>query len=342
MLQCLDDLVGYIPETCECLDDVPAGHSDVTVSELGKFLTDLLPSDFITKKCGDATIWTTLDRNRTSAKQDMLIKLTTRLKKNGKTFQPWTGYSGRNDGDAVVSAYTYNGIRYTLTRDYRGIYATIREIMVYSGTSGSKTIKVLDRNGTEVQDDQTITIASGEINRWVSKELTTPIQLQMWSDDDQCAEYNLVWNATNTKSNTRECPTCTGPQPMWKYMEPQGVGSNEPGDHDSFTQQQHLSGLRPYITIECSFENLLCNARGDSRIAAGICLWYAWAINSLQYAINSGEINLWTSLGGEYLEGLLTNHTARYDENMTYLVEVLNTEECLKCNPRIQRGSIRV
>ncbi|MBL7942994.1 MAG: hypothetical protein JNM00_09525 [Flavobacteriales bacterium] len=334
MLECIDELVGIVPAECGCLVDVPEGM-DVTTSESGKYLSELMPVDF-QKQCGHATVWNTLAMIRTSAKADLVQEVQMQLRKTHTIKSPWTGYIGSEDGSAVSAPSAWNGVKLSLKKQARGMYATIRSLKVRCRTAGTYSIVVVDRYGNAIEAPQSITIEAGDLTAWKSKDLTTEIRLPMWTDDSVEVQYRILWNAVDVLSNDEGCGSCT--KPAWyAYFDASGSKASDYADPDTFDSSTHLSGLRPNVTLECDFSELMCDAQGDVRIGLAVLFQHLWAIRSIEYIINSGQINTYTAMGPEYLNGLLQNHTIRYNVNLEWFAAVLYTGDCATCNNRVQR-----
>jgi hypothetical protein len=342
MLDCLNKLIGYVPGTCECLETVPDGFDAVTESQTGKYLSDLMPIDF-TANCGDASIWHTLKRARESAKTDFINDLIKYYTLTGTVRNPWTGFVGKDQGASLVNTKALGGIRMTLHKQSRGMNASMNEIMVKTATAGTYTLKIVDRYGTELAADQVIQIDVADQNKWKLIQFTTAAKFPLWSDDSDATQYYILWNAINVVKNESECSGCMStPSPYQNYFKVTGVNMDDLNDLPNSTASEFFFGIRPKLTIECAFEDLVCAADGQVKVSAAICLHLKWAINMLEKIINSGEINKYTSLGGEYLEDLLILHTSRYNENLAYFSQILYTADCVQCNPAIKRTSIRL
>ena len=342
MLDCLNNSVAFVPVSCPCLASVPVAVGSVTTTSIGLYLSDIMPVDFISA-CGEDTMWTTLKRLRETAKVELHQQVLKRISKIGNVLSPWTGFIGNTEGVPLAAADAYSGIKLSVSRPRRGVVATIKEVMVWASTEGNKNLKVYNRYGTEVVASQVVNIASGESGRWVTKVLATPIPLPLWADDEYTVEYTLVWDAAGVIGNDNGCISCSGTPPVWKsWFDVVGTASATPSTMTSYTNTEKMNGLRPKITVECSFEDLMCISEGEVKIALAVCLQYQWAVKVMEFIIDSGQINKWTSLGGEYLEGLLQKNRFVLSENLEYLASILYTGDCVQCIERTSKASMRI
>lgn len=342
MLECLNPLIGYVPATCSCLDSVPNNFGEnPTSSTLSKYLADLIPDDF-EKNCGDASVWNTFKRAREGAKVDMIKDLIDYYTLNGTIRNAWTGYAGKDTGGTLVNSKTWAGMRLSLIRNARGMNATVKEVMVKTSTVGTYTLKIINRYGEELHT-QSIDIGSPEVQKWKKIALSASVKLPLWTDDSVEAQYYILWDAVNVYANESDCFGCASTPPFYAtYFNPQGIAVNELTALPEQATNNFFAGIRPRITIECAFDELICAADGQVLTSAAICMQYRWAINLIEATINSGEITKLTSMGIEYLQGLLELHKPRYEHNIAYLAQILYTADCVQCNPSIKRQSIRL
>ena len=338
-LECLDTLVGYIEAACDCLPSIPNTITTPHRSDTGFFVSNLMPTDFSTK-CSNTTIWNTLKSAKDDAKISIVHDLKMHWEDTGHVKRSWTGYLGQEDGQSIAkpAGSSQSGFYIDIKRHRRNIYMTIDQIMVRTAsTAGDYTLVVKDQYGNQVGQTNTITIESGDNSTWKVKKLTNPVSIPMWNDNEEPPKYYVFTDLPQVWSNITGCMSCTKPH-WFDYMELSGAFY----DTDFRRGNDVMHGIRPRITIECDFDGILCNSGKNTLAAAGATLYYKWAITALEFIINSGSINTYTALGGEYLEGLISQHSMNYRKNLSYLASQVNTGECVTCDPAVKLVSHRI
>lgn len=345
MLDCLNKTIGYIRETCDCLPAIPESIEEPTASSTGLYITDLLPTDF-TARCSESSVWTILKDQLEVSKLNLSMDLMKKYSEIGSIKTAVSEYGGKD----LVKDFIGNdenkdyGFSIRIAHQRRNVYLTVSKFMFHiSASNGS--IQVYDQYGATITDSQPFIIDGLITSKWQVIKLETEIKLPLWTDDDGELIYYFIFSGfEHTKQNESDCVGCAKPS-YAAYFELFGceIDVNVEGAIPRYAPKKNwLPGVRPHFNIECDFESLICTATKSDINAAAIALYYLWAINTLEFIINSGNINLFTALGGEYLEGLLQNHTARYHANLKYLCEKLPTGECVICDPKIRMKSHRI
>jgi hypothetical protein len=344
MIDCVENLVGYAPSSCDCFDEVPEGFEDVTASESGLFLSDIMPMNFITKYCDDESRWNKLQRFKEQSLKDLSSAINKEWMNQGlKVVSPFTFWACKTEGEYAAAPHLWKGMRLKTHRSSEGITLTNSQTMFHTSVAGEYRYRVYEKNSSSYIE-RLITISENEVNKAIVKKFE-PIKLAMFSESGEPLEYAFVWDATNVLMNEVECSTCS--RPKWiEFFEQQSFTTNDPLVFPvNNPDDKRAFGIRPQFTIGCDIDSIICNTIHNNEIALqtlAVCHYYDWAIKCLENLIQSGDIALFLEMSAQYIHGLLEGHSAGLNNNIKMLVALLNPGNCVECNetPIVTQGKI--
>lgn len=343
METCLENIIRLSRTECECFDtDKP---SDYNEGQSQVYLDELDGLDLKTLKgaeaCGPGGIWDMMQNSRENATLMFKADILAGINESFKSKRP--AYSGIIGKTAFTNSLNLSantaGAKISFPRIKNGTIKIKRIGLIFNASVGV-TIDVYDND-----QNQTTPIASYSINsvadnvEWAT--LSTPLELNLWSENTSRLEYYFVYNRTGfqPKNNKGDCG-CGGIIPAWRnWINIEGIKGNGT-NYQSFSTSAELNGIVLDAELKCNNTSLICSDSspldfdGDG-IAMHIayCIRYKAGEMLLEKILASSNINRYVLLDREALWGKRNHYRKQYNDYIQYLVNTIDVDgsDCLVC-----------
>jgi hypothetical protein len=336
-MQCLENYIGLrglcnstAPESGLYINDLPG----ISLKVLDKISNEEQVTFFETWKTIQRR---TLQRLNTAVVNAMQKKY--RLNKLVEYNQLPATYDATNNQTAAAAEYR------GLTIDITGWDERVSALMVihvqtlrlYLKAAGDVTIKFYSLNGTAATEVKSITI-SGVIG-WnsipVNEYFYDVAKLFIGYDATAVSSVELKLDET---LNADYC--CDGCWDGWDCCGSQIKGAKSDKPFSTLTQGNNTFGLTGVVSIQCRYENLVCNNKSLFATA----LWYLLGAECMAERVHSDRINRYTTVAIDKAKELRNEYTEAANVELAQVVDgiTLNLSDCcLECNASVTSVEMR-
>lgn len=352
-MECLKNIIGLSKTKCECLtDQLPTGSDEIpdyNVSASGVYM-DQLPGFNINiasgaDDCAKGGIWDRMYQAREQAIQDyktnLLGCLGTRYKSRINNFHGQLGESSYKGNLSLTSYYAGQKI---VPVQIKGAYLTINKIGVLINQSTNVTLYVYsNKNGSTLIYSSTPVAVTANTLSWA--QLSTPLELPMWDDNNTQIIYYVLMGLNGTfqpKNNTKSCGCGGGPkEPYLNWLSISGANGNSLSSLSTFKTTAQLNGIVLNVDVKCKVSEIICSDQYPLDFENDVnALSMAYAIryraDAILYEdlIGSDNINRMTMLNRDQLVRYITEWNDKFMEWINYVcqnTQNISENDCLIC-----------
>lgn len=347
---CLQLIIGLSQTECDCLtDQLPSENFNYKESKSGLYLDEL--DGFNINKiagaadCAKGGIWEIMDRARNTAIQDYYTNL---LGCIGASYKPRITSFQSQLGEATFkktltnSFGDYAGMRISPAQ-IKGAYIILNKIGVIINEVANVVLKVFsnENGGTLILTSAPIITQANAIT-WGT--LTDPLELPMWSINNEFIRYYIVMEMNGTfkpKDNKKDCGCSSKSKPYDKWIALDGVDGSDTENMNSFrVNSTYLNGIIAQVEVKCDTKEVVCSdvyppdyENDPNMINAAVAIRFRAAARCYEELLSSELINRTTMMNREEIRRYIDLWNTEFQNWIKYLCENFNPEvnECLIC-----------
>lgn len=358
---CWSNIVGYTrSDACINYDEAP---SDYAESLSGLYLDELKGINLKWTEDTSGYLWDKLANAYENAVRTFKIDVISEILKNHKTrYEPFVGNIGsQRFRNSINLTKQYAGVR-MYCNDIKGAFFTLKAIGVIMDKTEIFSIDIYNNLSEDVVNSIEVNSIANKIS---IKNLATPIVLNLSDNNYDNLEYYFLYER-GTKQPKDNKPTCGCGGVNWCFNKSNpcfadsketkdrwrqwamvgGIHGDNLSTREDWGISQDMYGIVLIGEFTCDKFTYLCNENTDFEYdevgqAVAHAIAYKWGEFTMDYFLDSPEINRSTMLGIDAINNNRAYYNQRYAVMIDFIATNLDVSKygCLSCRP-VQNAKI--
>jgi hypothetical protein len=348
-MECLEKIIGLSNRECNCVDSVPAEFNE---SQSGLYIDDMFEALPIFNiqgalNCEDE-IWNVFKQARTEAIRDFSTDLIGEMAIRHKSaMNSFLGIIG--DTDAANKILTINkplkgAILKAKQNTAPSAMITVEGVGLFLNKSGTYTVNLYNQNFGTPLKSWTLEVTE----KVPAHILTTPINLPFGNKYGQMNTYYFVYESQGSEPFNVKFHCGCSTKPVWTDYLHHGPYQQDTLVAQKVSDNKPTNGVSIYGKVTCG-NSWLCSdwdyANDSWARTMAKCLQHSAILKTLQYCINTDNINKFTLLNDEEdLSSKMDYYITQIQGRMNYLTSTVPSPAsgCWQCKPKTHMATIYV
>lgn len=334
--ECLPNLVGITDIECACTE-VPQGKEyNITESETGYFLTDFIDLKIANINCDTANdLFDRMNKFVQKGFDDFAVMLMDEARKRSmmnQNLKPFSGWLGGSNPFVTDEDFgRWQGVVFR-SKEIEATSLRVRKIRIKlkKNTLQPSNFIIVDNFGNR-HHTSTLPASSNLV-----LEADVNITLPLYDNDSSELTYYFLHDVVDFQHNKPDCG-CGGTRARRykNFVSMNGTRTDNQADaHLDHTSSTSAFGLMIDCEMQCSFQDIFCSMTTEQRKQYGVGVLRKATINAVEWLLTRSEVNQFTLLGSEQLEGIAKLSQIEAEKASEWLLSDINLSPCYTCGAR--------